>query len=72
MLRDLDLSSPDFLEERIDGWPARGLVSSELGRHIFIERGGCYLADRFLEWLRQKSTQGQFMGATPVSGMMIA
>jgi len=66
VLRDLDLSFvPDFLEERIDGWLARGLVSSELGRHIFsfIERGGCYSADRFLEWLCKKLDTGQFNGA---------
>lgn len=74
-LRNMNLIFvPDALEERVDGWIARGLVSSGTGRHLFsfIERGGWYAADRFLNWLRQKLDSGHFNGAPrKFSGMTL-
>lgn len=65
ILRDIDLKFiPDVIEERIDNAIARILARSRRGAHLlaFIERGGWYAADRFVDWLEVKLDSGQWNG----------
>ncbi len=60
---DLPLVPPG-MEDRIDDYIVDTLLKSALYRHIFsfVERGGWYSADAFLDWLRRKLDEGTFKG----------
>jgi NTE family protein len=55
---------PPGMEGQIDDWIVNTLLESALYRHIFsfVERGGWYSADAFLEWLRKKLDDGTYKG----------
>jgi NTE family protein len=56
-LESVDLSLlPDFIEKKLDERIVRTLATQPRFRHLFsfIERGGWYAADAFLDWMRQK------------------
>jgi NTE family protein len=56
-LESVDFSLlPDFIEEKLDERIVRTLATQPRFRHLFsfIERGGWYAADAFLDWMRQK------------------
>ncbi|MFL7837488.1 MAG: patatin-like phospholipase family protein [Candidatus Promineifilaceae bacterium] len=55
---------PPAMEEQIDDWIVDNLLKSDLYRHIFsfVERGGWYSADGFLEWIRRKLNEGTYKG----------
>jgi predicted acylesterase/phospholipase RssA len=55
---------PPGMEGQIDDWIINTLLESPLYRHIFsfVERGGWYSADAFLEWLRKKLDEGSSKG----------
>ena len=55
---------PADIEDRVDDWIVDNLLTSALYRHIFsfVERGGWYSADAFLEWMRDKLDAGTFAG----------
>jgi predicted acylesterase/phospholipase RssA len=57
LLASMDLPLvPDRLDERIDLWITRKLATTDATRHLFsfIERGGWYSADAFVDWLGRK------------------
>lgn len=56
---------PDFIEDRLDRF-VLGLMSTNEMAHFFsfIERGGWYSADKFLEWARRKLDQASPSGQT--------
>lgn len=55
---------PQEMEDRVDDWIVDTLLKSALYRHIFsfVERGGWYSADAFLDWLRAKLDEGTSNG----------
>jgi NTE family protein len=55
---------PDGMEKHVDDWIVNSLLKSALYRHIFsfVERGGWYSADAFLDWMRMKLDQGSYKG----------
>jgi NTE family protein len=60
LLKDLDVPLlPDATEDRIDDWIAEQLASRGFSRHIysFIERGGWFSADPFVQWMERKLNQ---------------
>jgi predicted acylesterase/phospholipase RssA len=70
-LRSLDLPFvPGFLEDRVDDaindallrWPAHRNV------YAFVERGGWFSADKFLEWMAKKLDEGTYKGTGPHKG----
>ena len=80
---------PDVAEEKIDDWIAWRLAGSEHGRHLysFVERGGWFSADPFVDWMERKlneveldglprqlgaSTLKQFFAATGVEMTLVA
>lgn len=52
---------PDFAENRIDDWIANQLAGNVWGRHLFsfVERGGWYAADAFVDWAQDKLDQNK-------------
>jgi predicted acylesterase/phospholipase RssA len=65
LLGELDLPFvPDFGEARIDDWIASRLAENEWGRHLFsfVERGGWYSADPFVNWAERKLNEGEVDG----------
>ncbi len=61
LLRRIDLPFlPEVLEEQLDDRLAAWLTAQPSLRHVFsfIERGGWYAADGFLEWLRRRLDTG--------------
>lgn len=75
-LDDLDLPFvPDFLEKRADAWIAERMADAPgWSRNLFsfVERGGWYSADAFVDWMSRKLDEGKlpdgsqrnFSGAT--------
>lgn len=64
-LRETDIALlPDGMEDRVDRWIVETLLKSALYCHIFsfVERGGWYSADAFLDWLRVKLDEGTYNG----------
>ncbi len=56
-LESVDLSLlPDFIEKKMDEKIVHMLATKPRFRHVFsfIERGGWYAADAYLDWMRQK------------------
>jgi predicted acylesterase/phospholipase RssA len=63
LLRAVDTKLiPDFAEDKLDDALASALSTSRATRRLasFIERGGFYAADFFLEWLREKLNTGTY------------
>jgi predicted acylesterase/phospholipase RssA len=62
LLRDVNVKLiPDFVESQIDDALAAGLAqSSSIGARLFsfIEKGGLYAAQNFVDWLRDKLNTG--------------
>lgn len=50
---------PDFAEDKLDDWIARQLADRAGSRHLFsfVERGGWYSADPFLDWMKMRLDQ---------------
>ena len=80
---------PDLAEEKIDDWIADRLAANDRGRHLFsfVERGGWFSADPFVDWMKRKlneveldgqprqlgaSTLKQFFAATGVEMTLVA
>lgn len=60
-LRDLDLPGvPEFAEQRIDDFIATRMASGGYPAHFFsfVENGGWYKADAFVEWMTRKLNEG--------------
>ncbi|HWQ11225.1 MAG TPA: patatin-like phospholipase family protein, partial [Roseiflexaceae bacterium] len=76
LLRNINLKLvPDFAEEWLDDQIAELLAGDRTGRHLFafVERGGWYVADRFVTWLTAKLDQGTWKGgARAFSPMTLA
>ncbi len=55
---------PDFIEEKMDDAIVEKMAETQSFRHIFsfVERGGWYSADNFLNWLKIKLDSGSFNG----------
>lgn len=65
VLQEIDLPLiPDSLEKRIDLVILEWISSQPTGRHLlsFIESGGWYTADAFLDWIAAKLDSGLFNG----------
>jgi predicted acylesterase/phospholipase RssA len=65
-LRDLDLPLiPDFAEAKLDDQIVKVLASQPRFRHFFsfVERGGWYSADSFVEWMENKLNAGTYEAA---------
>lgn len=65
LLRNINLKLvPDFAEDWLDDQIADLLAADRTGRHLFafVERGGWYIADRFVAWLTAKLDQGTWTG----------
>jgi NTE family protein len=65
LLSDMKLPFvPGFIEDRIDNWIAGRLANHKWGRHLFsfIERGGWFSADPFIDWLKRKLNEGDIDG----------
>lgn len=56
---------PDFVETRIDDWLASQIAKGGWTRNLFsfVEQGGWYAADAFVEWLTRKLDEGDVNGA---------
>lgn len=70
-LRSVDLPFvPGFLEDKVDDalndallrWPAHRNI------YAFVERGGWFSADKFLEWMAKKLDEGVYNGTGPHNG----
>lgn len=53
---------PEAVERPVDFWLAKALMQSSAHLFSFIERGGWYSADRFIEWMKRKLDSGVFQG----------
>jgi predicted acylesterase/phospholipase RssA len=65
LLRSVDLPLvPDWIEEKLDVYISTALLRWPLYRNLFsfIENGGLYSADHFVEWLRRKLDSGSYQG----------
>lgn len=76
LLRNLDIPLvPDFVEEKLDDAVVALLAKDERFCHIlsFVERGGWYAADTFIDWMSGKLDAGTY-GDAPrhFSGMTLA
>jgi predicted acylesterase/phospholipase RssA len=63
LLRDVNVKLiPDFLEDKLDDALAAALASSSLTTRVFsfLDKGGLYAADNFLNWLKTKLNAGVF------------
>lgn len=76
LLRNINLPFvPDRLEDRLDDWLVEWLAAQPRWRHVFsfVERGGWYSADNFLDWLRRKLDSGALKGQPrQFSGLSLA
>jgi len=65
LLRNINLTLvPDFIEDRLDDTIAQLLAQDHVGGHLFafVEHGGWYAADRFIDWLETKLDSGPWRG----------
>jgi predicted acylesterase/phospholipase RssA len=72
-LRDLDLPLiPDFAEAKLDDQIVKVLAGQPRFRHFFsfVERGGWYSADSFVEWMENKLNTGTYEAAPRRFGSM--
>ncbi len=55
---------PASLEKRVDQFILKALLKNQSYRHIFsfVERGGWYVADAFVTWMKRKMNEGTFQG----------
>jgi predicted acylesterase/phospholipase RssA len=63
LLRDVNVKLiPDFLEDKLDDALAAALGSSSLTSRVFsfLDKGGMYAADNFLNWLKAKLNAGVY------------
>jgi predicted acylesterase/phospholipase RssA len=63
---------PDLVEEKLDAAVLALLMRSDKYRHLFsfVERGGWYAADRFVEWLTARLDDGEVAGKRRQFGAM--
>lgn len=56
---------PSVAENKLDDWIVENLLHSPLYRHLFsfVELGGWYAADAFLDWMVQRLDSGTFNNA---------
>jgi len=72
-LRNVDIPGvPEAIESWVDRQILRGLRNQATFRHIysFVEWGGWYSADRFLNWMRDKLNAGSYKGERRAFGNM--
>lgn len=72
-LRSVDIPLlPDFLEKRLDDAITENLANLGSFRHIFsfVERGGWFSADNFLDWLHTRLDTGTYNGQPRKFGAM--
>jgi NTE family protein len=65
LLRNIDLKFvPNVVEEHLDNALASFLAENPSSRHLvaFVERGGWYAADPFIQWLQTKLDSGVWQG----------
>lgn len=65
LLRQIDLPLiPDALENRLDDWLANAIAANPRLRGVFsfIEYGGWFSADHFVEWMQKRLDTGTFRG----------
>jgi predicted acylesterase/phospholipase RssA len=65
LLKNVDIPGvPDFVSDRLDSALAKTLLRNAKYRNFFsfIERGGWYSADKFVEWMKRKMGEGTFRG----------
>lgn len=55
---------PDFVEERLESWLLNKFTSRKTYRNLFsfIEYGGWYSADAFIDWMTEKLNTGSYNG----------
>ncbi len=75
VLKDIDLPflpNAFGIEEKFDAGLLKLISGSALGRHLlsFIERGGWFAADAFVEWMSKKLDSGDFDGQKRAFGGM--
>ncbi len=64
-IRNLDLPGiPDFIEKKLDRQIVESLMKGDRFRHFFsfVERGGWFSADKFIDWLQDKLDTGMYKG----------
>lgn len=63
LLQKIDIPVlPNAIEGPVDFWLAKILMQTACHLFSFIERGGWFSADKFLEWLKRKLDEGTFQG----------
>ncbi len=65
LLHEIDIPNiPDFIKKGMDQWIMQGIQSRNEGRQLlsFVELGGIFAADKFLDWLRRYLDGGTFQG----------
>jgi predicted acylesterase/phospholipase RssA len=65
LFEDIDVPGiPKFIETGLDKALARALMTNPKYVHLFsfIERGGWYSADNFVEWMKRKMNEGEING----------
>jgi predicted acylesterase/phospholipase RssA len=65
LLANIDVPGlPNWAEDRLDSALARALLGNPKYLHFFsfIERGGWYSADKFVDWMTRKLDEGDFRG----------
>lgn len=55
---------PNRLEKKVDRFVVDAMLKNKSYRHIFsfIERGGWFVADAFVAWMKRKMAEGSFQG----------
>jgi NTE family protein len=64
LLREVNIKAiPDFIEEKVDDAIVYLLASSSHAHRVFsfIDKGGFYAGQRFLDWLREKLNCGTYL-----------
>ena len=64
-LRSADIPLlPESMENQLDDWIVNALLKVPLYDHMFsfVERGGWFSADAFVDWLTEKLNTGQYKG----------
>jgi predicted acylesterase/phospholipase RssA len=65
LLKNVDIPGvPGFLSDWLDNAVAKALLGNPRYRNFFsfVERGGWYSADKFVEWMKRKLDEGTFRG----------
>ncbi len=65
LFREIDVPGiPNFIEDKVDEAVFKALIKSQRFRYLFsfVELGGIYSADAFVDWFKRKLDSGEFQG----------